>query len=184
MFSKDMKVILAARNIEKLRELKEETKAHTVACDASDIESVNNLFQETDKLIGTPNLVIYNPYAMIKGGITELDPYASKIAINTTHSGAYLVAQEAVKKMLKRKSGSVIFTGATASIKRFANSLVFAMGRFGLRGLAQSLSRELHPKNIYTWHFIVDGCIGKQSNGLFEMINPDSIAKLYLQFHE
>ena len=102
-----MKVILAAWNIEKLRELKKETKAHTVAWDASDIGSVNNLLQKTDTLIGNLNLVIYNPYAMIKVGITELDPHESKKAINTTCFGAFLVAQEAVKRMLKRKSRCV-----------------------------------------------------------------------------
>ena len=181
--SKDMKVILAARNIDKLQDLKEEINAQTYKCDSSDIESVSNLFKETDKTIGTPNLVIYNPSVRLKGSITELDPKQTQEAINVTCFGAFLVAQEASKRMLKRKSGSIFFTGASASIKGFTNSSVFAMGKFGLRGLAQSLARELHPKNIHIGHFIIDGGIGRQSMGTYEMINPNAIAKTYLQFH-
>ena len=181
--SKDMKVVLVARNVDKLQNLKEEINAQTFKCDSSDIESVSNLFKETDKTIGIPNLVIYNPSVRLKGSITELDPKQTQEAINVTCFGAFLVAQEASKRMLKRKSGSIFFTGASASIKGFANSSVFAIGKFGLRGLAQSLARELHPKNIHIGHFIIDGGIGRQSNGNYEMINPDSIAKTYLQFH-
>ena len=181
--SKDMKVALAARNIDKLHDLKEEINAQTYKCDSSDIESVSNLFKETDKTIGTPNLVIYNPSVRLKGSITELDPKQTQKAINVTCFGAFLVAQEASKRMLKRKSGSIFFTGASASIKGFANSSVFAIGKFGLRGLAQSLARELHPKNIHIGHFIIDGGIGRQSMGTYEMINPNAIAKTYLQFH-
>ena len=181
--SKNMNIVLAARNVDKLQNLKEEINAQTLKCDSSDIESVSNLFKETDKTIGIPNLVIYNPSVRLKGSITELDPKQTQEAINVTCFGAFLVAQEASKRMLKRKSGSIFFTGASASIKGFANSSVFAMGKFGLRGLAQSLARELHPKNIHIGHFIIDGGIGRQSMGTYEMINPNAIAKTYLQFH-
>ena len=181
--SKDMKVVLAARNIEKLQSLKEEINVQTFKCDSSNIESVSNLFRETDKTIGTPNLVIYNSSARFKGSITELDPKKTREAINVTCFGAFLVAQEASKRMLKRKSGSIFFTGASASVKGFANSSVFAMGKFGLRGLAQSLARELHPQNIHIGHFIIDGAKGREPFGTYETINPDSIAKTYLEFH-
>ena len=181
--SKNMKVVLAARNIEKLQSLKEEINAQTFKCDSNDIESVSNLFKEIDKNIGTPNLVIYNPSVRIKGSITELDPKQTREAINVTCFGAFLVAQEAAKRMLKRKSGSIFFTGASAGVKGFANSSVFAMGKFGLRGLAQSLARELHPQNIHIGHFIIDGAIGRKPFGTYETIHPDSIAKTYLDFH-
>ena len=181
--SKDMKVVLAARNIEKLEDLINETNADAYACDSSNIESVENLFKEMDKKIGTPNLVIYNPSARIKGGITELDAKKTQDAINVTCFGAFLVAKEAAKRMIKRKSGSIFFTGASAGIKGFANSSVFAMGKFGLRGLAQSLARELHPQNIHIGHFIIDGAIGRKPFGTYETINPDLIAKTYLEFH-
>ena len=88
--------------------------------------------------------------------------------------------------MIKRGSGAIFFTGASASIKGFPNSCVFAMGKFGLRGLAQSLARELHPKNIHIGHFIIDGSIGKFSSSDREnpknRLNPDEIAKSYLHF--
>ena len=182
-FSKGMKVILAARDISKLENLKKEVKGETYKCDSSNIESVKNLFKETDKKIGTHNLVIYNPSARLKGSIIELDPQKTQEAINVTCFGAFLVAQEASKRMLKRKSGSIFFTGATAGIKGFAKSSVFAMGKFGLRGLAQSLARELHPQNIHIGHFVIDGAIGKEPFGDYETINPDSIAKTYLDFY-
>ena len=180
--SKNMKVILTARNIDKLDELKKEINATTKACESSNIESVQKLFKEVDK-IGVPNLVIYNPSMRIKGAITELDPNKTQEAINVTCFGAFIVAQEASKRMLKRKSGSIFFTGATAGIKGFAKSSVFAMGKFGLRGLAQSLARELHPQNIHIGHFVIDGAIGKEPFGDYETINPDSIAKTYLDFY-
>ena len=181
---KGMKVVLAARNIEKLEDLKKEVSAETYKCDSTDIESVKNLFKETDKTIGTPNLVIYNASSRpSRNGVAELDPKQVQQSINVTCFGAFLVAQEATKRMLKRKSGSIFFTGATAGVKGFANSSAFAMGKFGLRGLAQSLARELHPKNIHIGHFVIDGGIGKKPMGDYQMINPDEIAKTYLDFY-
>ena len=180
--SNNMKVILAARNIDKLNDLKNEIKATSISCDSSNIESVKKLFQEVDK-IGIPNLVIYNPSIRIKGPITELDPNKTQEAINVTCFGAFIVSQEAAKRMLKRKSGSIFFTGASAGVKGFPNSSVFAMGKFGLRGLAQSLARELHPQNIHIGHFVIDGAINDEPYGEYQTIHPDEIAKTYLQFH-
>ena len=181
---KNMVVNLAARNIDKLKALKEETNANTYQCDSTNKESVSNLFKELDNTIGTPNLVIYNAAARVRGSIVELDPAETQKAIEVTCYGAFLVAQESAKRMLKRKSGSIFFTGATAGVKGFANSSVFAMGKFGLRGLAQSLARELHPQNIHIGHFIIDGGIGSKSDTNYKMIHPDSIAKTYLDFYD
>ena len=145
---------------------------------------------ELDKTIGTPNLVIYNAAARVRGGITELDPIQTQDAINVTCFGAFLVAQEAAKRMLKKNSGSIFFTGATAGVKGFANSSVFAMGKFGLRGLAQALARELHPQNIHIGHFVIDGGIAKSKdfggneNSNDSLLDPDEIAKTYLDFHK
>ena len=181
--SKGMKVILAARNIEKLQNLKKEIGADTIKCDATSIKSVASLFKKTDKIIGAPNLVIYNPSKSLGGSIVDLDPKKAHEAINITSYGGFLVAQQAAKRMLKNKRGSIFFTGATASIKGFPKSTVFAMGKFGLRGLAQSLARELHPQNIHIGHFIIDGGIGQENYGSYKTIHPDEIAKVYLQFH-
>ena len=183
--SKEMKVVLASRNIKKLNDLKKEINAETYSCDSSDIKSVSNLFKETDKSIGTPNLVIYNASSRPKrASVVDLDPMETQKVINTTCFGAFLVAQEATKRMVERKSGSIFFTGATASVKGFANSSAFAMGKFGLRGLTQSLARELHPKGIHVVHFVIDGAINKEPYGEYQTMHPDEIAKTYLQFHQ
>ena len=187
--SNGMKVVLAARNINKLTSLIEDIKAEVIACDAGDIQSVLSLFQSMDKTIGTPNLVIYNPSVRIRGSITDLDPEETRNAINITCFGAFLVAQQASIRMLSRGSGSIFFTGASAGVKGFAKSSVFAMGKFGLRGLAQSLARELHPQNIHIGHFVIDGGINSKNNivnkylGKDNMLDPDAIAKSYLEFH-
>jgi len=181
--SRKMKVILAARDIKKLENLKKEIDAITISCDASDIKSVRNLFKEVDK-IGVPNLVIYNPSMRVKGSITEIDANKVQKAINVTCFGAFLISQEASKRMLERKSGSIFFTGATAGVKGFANSSAFAMGKFALRGLAQSLARELHPQNIHIGHFVIDGAIGREPYGDYQTMHPDEIAKSYLSFYD
>ena len=181
--SRKMKVILAARDIGKLENLKKEIDAITIACNASDVKSVQNLFKEIDK-IGVPNLVIYNPSMRVKGSITEIDAIQVQKAINVTCFGAFLVSQEASKRMLERKSGSIFFTGATAGVKGFANSSAFAMGKFALRGLAQSLARELHPQNIHIGHFVIDGAIGREPYGDYQTMHPDEIAKSYLSFYD
>ena len=122
-------------------------------------------------------------FAIGGGSIVDLDPQKAFEAINITSYGGFLVSQQSAKRMLKKKRGSIFFTGATASIKGFPESSVFAMGKFGLRGLAQSLARELHPQNIHIGHFIIDGGIGKENYGSYKTIHPDEIAKVYLQFH-
>ena len=185
----DFRVALAARNIGKLSTLEETLNVDVYPCDASSIDQVRSLFQKLDKTLGTPDLVIYNPSARVRGGIVEVDPEDTQKAINITCFGAFLVAQEAAKRMVERGSGSIFFTGASASVKGYANSSVFAMGKFGLRGLAQALARELQPKNIHIGHFVIDGGIKadhrpeRNDPGDDSMLDPDSIAETYLQFH-
>ena len=183
-FLNKMKVIMASRNIKKLEELKKEVEGETFECDSSNIESVSNLFKKLDGIVGTPNLVIYNASSRPnRESVVDLNPKETQKSINITCFGAFLVAQEATKRMIKRKSGSIFFTGATAGVKGFANSSAFAMGKFGLRGLAQSLARELHPKGIHITHFVIDGVIGKEPKDDYQTMDPDEIAKTYLQFH-
>ena len=183
------KVAIAARDVVKLATLAETSNVDVFACDASNINQVQTLFKNLDKTLGTPDLVIYNPSARVRGGIVEVDPEDTQKAINITCFGAFLVAQEAAKRMVKRGSGSIFFTGASASVKGYANSSVFAMGKFGLRGLAQALARELHPQNIHIGHFIIDGGIKadhrpeRNDPGDDSMLDPEAIANTYLQFH-
>ncbi len=181
--SKGMKIVLAARNINKLDSLKKEIDALVFKCDSTENNSVQNLFLQTDSVIGTPEIVIYNPSLRIVKPFIEYDPYEMLQSIKVNSYGAFLVAHESVKRMLKIGKGNIFFTGSSASVKGFAKSASFAMGKFGLRGLAQSLARELHPQNIHIGHFVIDGGIGKESVGNYQMIHPDEIAKQYLNFY-
>ena len=183
-----MTVALAARTGDKARDVAAETGASLHLCDAGSIDAVVRLFIEIDAEIGTPDLVIYNPSARVPGPITDLDAAAARAALEVTCFGAFLVAQQAARRMVQRGSGSIFFTGATAGMKGFANSSVFAMGKFGLRGLAQALARELHPQNIHIGHFVIDGGIRsdrpeRQDDGSDNMLDPDAIAESYLQCH-
>ena len=185
-----MPVALAARNLDKLENLSKDIGATLHQCDVAIVEQVTSTFDTLDKSTGTPELVIYNPSARLKGPIEKLDPIAVKEAVDITCYGAFLVAQQAAMRMLKHGSGSIFFTGASAGIKGFANSSVFAMGKFGMRGLAQALARELHPKNIHIGHFIIDGGIRadhraeRLGDGSDNMLDPDAIANTYLQIHQ
>ena len=193
--SEGMKVILAARNIEKLKTIASETKATLFKCDGSDIDQVENMFKQIDELHSHIDLVVYNPSARVPGFITEIDPVAAKKAIEITSFGAFLVARQAAKRMTQAGKGTILFTGATAGVKGFPLSSTFAMGKFALRGLAQALARELHPLNIHVGHFVIDGRIltlkrweeigGTKDNleDTEQLLHPDEIAKIYLQFH-
>ena len=181
--SKGMKIVLAARNIDKLDSLKKEIEALVFKCDSTENKSVQNLFLQTDSIIGTPEIVIYNPSLRIVKPFIEYDPDEMLQSIKVNSYGAFLVAHESVKRMLKIGKGNIFFTGSSASVKGFAKSASFAMGKFGLRGLAQSLARELHPQNIHIGHFVIDGGIGKEPVGNYQMIHPDEIAKQYLNFY-
>src|SRR5262249_19188841 len=181
----EVKVGLAARNVEKLQALRGETRAATFAADASDPDSVVRLFQEVDQRLGEPDLVLYNASARAHGPIAELDPTAVQKAIAITAFGGFLVTQQAAKRMAPRGRGAILLTGATASIKGFAHSAAFAMGKFALRGLAQSAARELGPKGIHVAHFNIDG--GVRSAGRPDpadkpdsTLDPDAIAQTYL----
>ena len=181
--SKGMKIVLAARNIDKLDSLKKEIDALVFKCDSTENKSVQNLFLQTDSIIGTPEIVIYNPSLRIVKPFIEYDPDEMLQSIKVNSYGAFLVAHESVKRMLKIGKGNIFFTGSSASVKGFSKSASFAMGKFGLRGLAQSLARELHPQNIHIGHFVIDGGIGKEPVGNYQMIHPDEIAKQYLNFY-
>ena len=157
--SEGMSVALAARNTDKLADLVAETGARAYGCDAGDPASVANLFSAVTADVGEPDIVVYNPSNRARGPITDIDPEDVRTAILITCFGGFLVAQQAARQMSKRGGGTILLTGASASVKGYANSSSFAMGKFGLRGLAQSLARELQPQNIHVAHFVIDGGI-------------------------
>lgn len=184
-------VVLAARNIDKLEALCEQTGARAIRCDATSAEAVADLFADTQREIGTAEFVLYNPSAYTAGPITSLDPELVHDAFLQTAFGGFLVAQQAAIGMKQIGRGAIFFTGATASVKGFPDFAPFAMGKFALRGLSQSLARELGPQNIHVAHFIIDGGIaspgrdlgGEMStgdDGGDSQLEPDAIAQTYL----
>lgn len=180
--SQGMAVRLAARNPDKLAALCEETDAVAHACDASDPAAIAGVFDALPKI---PDLVVFNPSKRVRGPIHELDPEEVRQAIEITCFGGFVIGREAARRMIPRGSGSILFTGASASVKGYPNSSTFAMGKFGLRGLCQSMARELHPKGIHVGHFIIDGGIAssKREAEDDQLLSPDAIAESYLQIH-
>ena len=183
-----MRVFLAARDTAKLADLVKETGAMAVVCDATRAADVEHLFTTVDA--GGPiDLVVYNASGRARGPVTELDPQAVEQAIKVTAFGGFLVAQQAAKRMIKQGYGTILFTGASAGVKGYPRSSSFAMGKFALRGLAQSLSRELHPQNIHIGHIVIDGGIAKDADpranerGPDGLLDPNAIAETYLQLH-
>ena len=180
-----MRVALAARNVAKLSALAEETGASVRACDASRREDVDTLFDAVLGTEGVPDLVVYNPSARVRGAVADLDPEAVERAIAITAYGGFLVGRRAAIAMRERGSGSIQFTGASASVKGYPESGCFAMGKFALRGLAQSMARELAPKGVHVAHFVIDGGIESRVRvpDHDEWLDPDAIAETYLNVH-
>jgi NAD(P)-dependent dehydrogenase (short-subunit alcohol dehydrogenase family) len=178
-----IRVALAARKPEKLSVLCKEIGAQAYACDAARSDQVARLFQAAETSIGSPDLVVYNAGARISGPIQTLDPAEVERALAITAFGGFLVAQEAARRMLPTGHGAILLTGASASVKGYPRSAPFAMGKFALRGLAQSLARELAPQGIHVAHFVIDGGIARaaQPPGTASMLDPDAIAETY--FH-
>ena len=177
-----LSVALAARNPEKLSGLCAETGASAFACDAQDRAQVARLFEDVEEKLGPPDVVIYNASARARGPLTTLDPDDVRRTLLVSAFGAFLVAQRAVPAMLDKASGAILFTGASASVKGYAESAPFAMGKFALRGLAQSMARELSPKGIHVAHFVIDGQIRRRSDNdtRDSTLDPDAIAQTYV----
>jgi len=181
-----LKVGLAARNIEKLAPLAAATGAETFTVDASDPAAVARLFAEADKRLGEPDIVLYNASARAPGPVAELDPEAVKKAVEISAFGAFLVIQQAARRMIPHEHGAILLTGASASVKGYPLSAAFAMGKFALRGLAQSTARELGPKGIHVAHFVIDGGVRSArrpdpNDRPDSTLDPDGIAQTYLE---
>jgi NAD(P)-dependent dehydrogenase (short-subunit alcohol dehydrogenase family) len=181
-----LRVGLAARDAEKLAPLAAETGAATFAADASDPAAVARLFQEADRRLGEPDVVLFNAGARAHGPIAELDPEAVKKAIEISAFGGFLVVREAARRMIPKGSGAILLTGASASIKGYPHSAAFAMGKFALRGLAQSTARELGPKGIHVAHFVIDGGVRSArrpdpADRPDATLDPDAIAQTYVE---
>lgn len=180
-----VRVGLAARDTGKLAGLAGEIGAACFAADASRPDEVERLFAQCVAAIGEPDVVVYNASARAPGPVAELDPERVRAAIETTAFGGFLVVRQAARHMVPRGRGTILLTGATASVKGFAQSAAFAMGKFALRGLAQSAARELGPKGIHVAHIVVDGAVRGEARpdpvGTPDAtLSPDGIAQTYL----
>jgi len=179
-----MRVAVAARRREPLEAIASETGAAPIVADASDGAAVDALFDAAELALGgAPDVVVYNASQRVRGSFVDVDAQAVARAVDVTAIAAFRVAQQAVRRMLPDRHGAVLFTGASAGIKGFAQSAAFAMGKFALRGLAQSMARELAPQGIHIAHVVVDGAIrpvGVPNNGQDSLLDPDAIAATYV----
>lgn len=153
-----------------------------LACDAADADAVAALFARLDAELPPLDVMLFNPSARVRGALLELAPADVKACLDVTAFGAFLVAQQAARRMLARGSGNLLFTGASASVKGYAGSAPFAMGKFAQRGLAQSLARELAPRNIHVAHFVIDGAVRsaeRPAPSPDSFLDPDAIAATY-----
>jgi NAD(P)-dependent dehydrogenase (short-subunit alcohol dehydrogenase family) len=181
----DMRVIVAARGREKLEAIAKETGAGVMTCDSTDVDAVAALFDAaTEQLGGAPEVVVYNASQRVRGPFVQVDPVAVARAVSVTAYGAFLVAQQGARRMLPMGKGAILFTGASAGVKGYPQSAAFAMGKFALRGLAQSMARELMPQGIHVGHIVVDGGIRPSEdaadNDKDDRLEPDAIASTYL----
>jgi NAD(P)-dependent dehydrogenase (short-subunit alcohol dehydrogenase family) len=178
-----IRVALAARKIEKLGALCAETGAQAFACNATEPEDVERLFGLVEREIGVPDVVVYNAGGHARGAFVDLVPSEVENLISVAYGG-FLVAQQAARRMLPNRHGAILFTGASASVKGYPQSAPFAMGKFALRGLAQSMARELSPQGIHVAHFVIDGGIRsamrtEAADRPDSMLDPDAIALSY-----
>jgi NAD(P)-dependent dehydrogenase (short-subunit alcohol dehydrogenase family) len=180
-----MTVALAARRAVELAPLAKQVGGKAFACDATRIAEVAKLFADVETELSAPDVVIYNASYRTGGPFVDLDPDEVAKALAVTAFGGFLVAHEAVRRMLPQGRGALLFTGASASVKGYARSAPFAMGKFALRGLAQSLARELSPQGIHVAHVVIDGGIrsGRRPDPPDRpdsTLDPDAIAQTYL----
>jgi NAD(P)-dependent dehydrogenase (short-subunit alcohol dehydrogenase family) len=180
-----IRVAVAARDVGKLAGLSAETGAEAFACDAADPDQVAGLFDAVEARIGVPDIVVYNASGRARGPVVDLVPAEVERTLAVSAFGGFLVAQQAARRLLPKGSGAILFTGASASVKGYARSAPFAMGKFALRGLAQSLARELAPRGIHVVHFVIDGGIRspvrvESPDKPDSLLDPDAIAQTYL----
>jgi NAD(P)-dependent dehydrogenase (short-subunit alcohol dehydrogenase family) len=181
----DIPVVVASRHVDRLAELVNQTGAIALPVDAAEAAQVERLFAETDARIGAPELVVYNASGRMRGPIAELKPPEVERAVAVSALGAFYSVQQAAKRMIPGGKGAILLTGATAGVKGFALSAPFAMGKFALRGLAQSAARELAPKGIHVAHIVIDGGVRAEhradpSDRPDSTLDPDAIAQSYV----
>ena len=181
------RVALASRHPERIAALAKETGGEAIACDATEAAAVDRLFYQVEQIGNPMALVLFNASYRVRGPFVDLEAKEVRQTLIGSAYAGFLVAQAAAKRMLKQGSGAIFFTGASASVKGYAQSAPFAMAKFALRGLAQSMARELQPKGIHVAHFVIDGGVRNETRGRIEtadapdsLLDPDAIAETYM----
>ena len=188
-------VALLARREESVADAQQEIqdaggKALHVTADATDPNSIEEAFMRVRDELGDPEVLVYNAGAFQMGGVMELTPEQFDTCFKANCAGAFYVAQQVLPAMLEAGRGTVLLTGATASMRGSARFSALAVGKFGLRALGQSMARELGPQGVHVAHVIIDGQIStprvrEMSPDRDEgtMLSPDAIAETYWQLH-
>ena len=201
-FARDgLTAVVARRTGEELSTLKKEIEdfggtCHPFSLDARKEDDVINLINKIENEIGEIEVAVYNIGANIKFGITETTSQKYYKVWEMAAFGAFLMGREVAKKMISRKKGTIIFTGATASVRGGDGFAAFAGAKHAKRALAQSMARELGPKGIHVAHVIIDGAIDtpwvnklfpdyvKEKKKIDGLMNPDDIASNYIMLHK
>ncbi len=178
--------VLASRSLNKAEKIAEEIRndggqAHGIAIDGIDEASVTGLVRRAEEEFGPLKVAIYNASGRVRKSVVDIEADEFVEAWMSACYGGFLLGREAARVMVPRGNGSILFTGATASVKAFAKSAGFAVGKFGLRALAQSMARDLHPQGVHVGHFVVDGGIGVDEGET--RLDPEAIAEVYHHFH-
>jgi NAD(P)-dependent dehydrogenase (short-subunit alcohol dehydrogenase family) len=183
-------VAVAARDAGRLRTLAQEVGGRAYACDAADAASVERLFKEVERDLGAPGVAIYNAGAYAPGAVLEIEAAEFERCWRILCLGGFLVGQGAARGMAAAGRGTILFTGATASMRGGAGFANLAVGKFGLRAVAQSMARELGPKGIHVAHVIIDGQIRSERYAHLEkqrppdgLLDPAAIADTFWHLH-
>jgi NAD(P)-dependent dehydrogenase (short-subunit alcohol dehydrogenase family) len=184
-------VAMAARNPDKLDALAREVGGRAYACDAADAASVDRLFEQVERDLGAPTVAIYNAGASAPGAVVDIQAAEFERCWRILCLGGFLVGQRAARSMAAAGRGTILFTGATASLRGGANFANLAVGKFGLRAVVQSMARELGPKGIHVAHVVIDGQIRSERYAHLEkerppdgLLDPAAIAESYWHLHQ
>ncbi len=177
-----MAVALAARSADKVESIAAGIDGATAhACDVTDEAAVADLIASVEAELGEIEVAVHNARAApARGSVLEMETGDLKGHWEISALGGFILGREAARVMAPRGRGSILFTGATASLRGGDGFLAFAQGKFALRAIAQSMARELGPKGIHVAHFVIDGRIG---DGDSSKMAPDAIAEVYYRTH-
>lgn len=187
---------LMARSEDKLTQIQLEIEqeggvALSISVDATDPASVAAAFAQVKEKLDAPEVFVYNAGIFPMGGILELTPEQFEDCWKVNCFGAFLGAQQVLPAMVERGSGTILFTGATGSIRGSARFAGLAVGKFGLRALAQSLAREFSSQGIHVAHIVIDGQINTpkvqaraSEREQQTMLAPEAIAETYWQLYK